>query len=365
MTASSLAQGSLIQPDLPEWSFDKLTGFSPDAVILLDAETHILYLNPVAEALFGYALAEVQGRTLDIFLPEAFISTHRHYVASIKSEAGPACRMGKNRNVYGKHRDGHFIPLDISLAYRRWKGQPLTVCIPRDISEQFNYQQFLNESEQRYRSMIDSQNTLVVRVDREGRFVFANQAYCQMFGKQLDELLGCPFTPLVHPDDLAATLEAMQGLEVPPYRITVEQRAMTVKGWRWIAWEDSVIRDPSRNLYEIQGVGTDITERKAADEARIRQTKLLEYRNQFEELLTSMSTRFINLPPSEIGQEIDHVLKKIGEFEQVDRSYVFLIDRQAAEMNNLHEWCAPGVQPQIEQSQHLLIGLFPRLMKKL
>ncbi len=57
----------------------------------------------------------------------------------------------------------------------------------------------------------------------------------------------------------------MKGLDVPPYRITVEQRAMTVEGWRWIAWEDYAIKDENGVTTEIQAIGRDITTRKQAE----------------------------------------------------------------------------------------------------
>jgi PAS domain S-box-containing protein len=83
-----------------------------------------------------------------------------------------------------------------------------------------------------------------------------------MFGKSSEALLGSSFTPLIHEDDLHNTLEAMELLKTPPYRCYVEQRAMTVYGWRWLAWEDCAIIDEDGKIVEIQAVGRDITDIK-------------------------------------------------------------------------------------------------------
>ncbi|OUJ18323.1 Signal transduction histidine kinase containing REC and PAS domain [Methanonatronarchaeum thermophilum] len=120
----------------------------------------------------------------------------------------------------------------------------------------------LKKSEKRYRSLIESQNDLIVRVDTDNRLTFVNDAYCELFGKTKEELKGEKFTPLIHEDDVEHTLKQMKKLKKPPYRATMEQRAKTKYGWRWIHWEDSAILNKDGEIKEIQGVGRDITELK-------------------------------------------------------------------------------------------------------
>ena len=143
-----------------------------------------------------------------------------------------------------------------------------------DITERRQAEMKLAESEARYRGLVESQRDLIVRVKATGQFTFVNDAYCAKFGQARADLLGGAFTPLVHPDDLYATLEAMKGLETPPYRIYVEQRAMTAEGWRWLAWEDYAIKDAQGRTVEIQAIGRDITERKLLEEQLVSQRDL-------------------------------------------------------------------------------------------
>ncbi len=121
------------------------------------------------------------------------------------------------------------------------------------------------KSEEKYRLLIENQSDLVVKVDTEGRFQFVSPSYCRTFGKTEEELLGTKFTPLVHEDDLEATLGAMDNLYRPPYRCSVEQRAKTQNGWRWFYWSDTSILDEQKNIISIIGVGYDITERKKTE----------------------------------------------------------------------------------------------------
>ncbi len=98
---------------------------------------------------------------------------------------------------------------------------------------------------------------------------------------------------------------------------------------------------------------------------RARYEKELQYRLAFEGLITGISSAFINLPPSKIDAAVTDALKQLGEFSQVDRSYLFLYNRDGRTMDNSHEWCAPGVGPQIERLKAVPLNLAPWLVRQL
>jgi PAS domain S-box-containing protein len=245
---------------------DELAGLLPDAVIILNSAMQIVHMNSIAEKLFGFSLDEAAGRDLEILLPDGMDVPHQAQASNFLMEESASRRMGEDRIVYGKHQDGHLIPLDISIVQKTWNGRLYVICVPRDVSRQIAAQQELMSSEKRYQGMIESQNTLILRMGEDGRIIFANQAFCRMFGKRAEELIGNSFTPVVHPDDLPKTLEAKKALEIPPYRSIFEERVMTAAGWKWLAWENSAIMDVAGNRYEILGVGNDITDRKQVEE---------------------------------------------------------------------------------------------------
>ncbi|MFW5752425.1 MAG: PAS domain-containing hybrid sensor histidine kinase/response regulator [Planctomycetota bacterium] len=128
----------------------------------------------------------------------------------------------------------------------------------------------LRRSEADYRLLVHHQSDLVVKVDTAGRILFASDSYCRVFGRTRRELIGHPYMPLVHADDREATAAAVASLAHPPYTVTIEQRALTVNGWRWFAWVDTAIRDQTGAISAIIGVGRDITDRKQAEEQRQR-----------------------------------------------------------------------------------------------
>jgi PAS domain S-box-containing protein len=88
-------------------------------------------------------------------------------------------------------------------------------------------------------------------------------------------------------------------------------------------------------------------------------------RAAFEALIASISTSFIDLTSNEVDEGIERALRAIGEFAHVDRCYVFLWSRDGRTMSNTHEWCAPGVEPQIARLQELSTNAFPWISERL
>lgn len=73
----------------------------------------------------------------------------------------------------------------------------------------------------------------------------------------------------------------------------------------------------------------------------------------FGNLTTRISTNFINLSPQEIDAGIDQALRDVGRFMEIDRSYVFLFSDDKTMMENTHEWCAEGIEPQSRRMQNV------------
>ncbi len=186
-----------------------------------------------------------------------------------------------------------------------------------EIKERERTEQELRRSEERYRGIIESQRDLVVRTDIENRFTFVNDAYCRKFGRQREELVGSSYWHLVHPDDLAATREVLERIKQPPYRMTLEQRALTVDGWRWIAWEDYAIRDDEGNIVEIQAVGRDITRRVEAARAEHEQRVLAEALRDTASALNSTL---------KLDEVLERILANVGRVVPHDAANVMLLD---------------------------------------
>jgi diguanylate cyclase (GGDEF)-like protein/PAS domain S-box-containing protein len=227
-----------------------------------------------------------------------------------------------------------------------------------DVSESKKAEAELLVSEERYRNLVDNLGEGIVIIDQNTKFLFANHSANVIFGFNKGTLEKTKLNNFIKSDsqefinDQIGTLKAGESntFELEIVRHDGEHRFVQIFARPQF--------DSDRNFTGTFGIIHDITERKKSEEKRV-------LRSRFEEMLTNISTRFINVDNEDIDTEINSVLKHIGQFENVDRSYVFRIDPKTKTMSNTHEWCRDGIQPKIHDLQNLPIHNFHWFMEQI
>jgi PAS domain S-box-containing protein len=126
----------------------------------------------------------------------------------------------------------------------------------------------LEESEKRYRDVVEDQTELISRFLPDGTHVFVNNAYCRYFGLKREEILGHRFRPVVPADDGLRIAEALAALTPENPVAFIRQRVISPDGSvRWQRWSDRAIYDDAGNLVEYQSVGRDITDIITAEQS--------------------------------------------------------------------------------------------------
>lgn len=106
---------------------------APAGIVIVDQGGRIIFFNREAEKIFGYPAGEVMGQSLELLLPERF--RHRHLAQRKGFLEEPSDRpMGHDRNVFGKHRDGSEVPLEVGLSYIHAGSTVLVSAVVVDIS---------------------------------------------------------------------------------------------------------------------------------------------------------------------------------------------------------------------------------------
>jgi PAS domain S-box-containing protein len=93
--------------------------------------------------------------------------------------------------------------------------------------------------------------------------------------------------------------------------------------------------------------------------------KALQHRVKIEAIVSNISRSFINVSSDKVDDSINFSLQLLGEFNDIDRSYVFLFYENGSKMVNTHEWCRGGVEPQIKNLKNLSTDIFPWWVQKL
>jgi diguanylate cyclase (GGDEF)-like protein/PAS domain S-box-containing protein len=137
----------------------------------------------------------------------------------------------------------------------------------QDITERVENEAIVAKSEARYRAVVEDQMDLICRLNPDGHLTFVNESFCKYFNKNRDELIGQVLIPFLPPDEqnLPGFLETEISLMHPVK--SVEHSIPQGDGQvRWQQWTIRGLYDENCELFEIQAVGLDITERRQLED---------------------------------------------------------------------------------------------------
>ncbi len=127
-----------------EERFRNVVEASPNAFVLVDTRGDIVMVNRQTELLFGYERQELVGQPVELLLPEALREAHRGLRQGYAQNPEPR-RMGGNRELFGRHRDGSALPVEIGLSPLRSGDEQLVQAVIIDISHRKKAERRLRE----------------------------------------------------------------------------------------------------------------------------------------------------------------------------------------------------------------------------
>ncbi len=240
-----------------------------DAIVTVDDAGHIETFNPTGERIFGYAQAEILGRSLEFLLPDIARGAS-DFLERLATKIDDTHVDLAAHQAWGRTKGGNRVAVEIAVSKAKLNWRDGYIVSIRDITERHLAEQSMRESEARYRTLVEHAPEVIVVFDvDQGKFVDVNDNACRFFKMPRETLLASgpdKISPAYQPDGNPSFgpprgfIEGALAGEAPVF-----EWAHCDASGQVMPCEVRFVRLPSSNRRLIRASITDITERKRAD----------------------------------------------------------------------------------------------------
>lgn len=256
--------------------YQTLIDTSPDAIVLADLDQRITMVNRQMIDLFGGTTADdmIARHATEFVIPEER--------ERLDADAQAILDRGIVRNLeyHLLRKDGTPYAAEVDAALLRdAQGAPRAfLAVVRDVTERIRIREALQESENRYRSLVETSPDAVLLSDLEGRILFCNQRAADLLGFDTPRVLvGKAVFEFIDPDDHARMRSMTARIRAEEQVHSYEYTLLTRTGARvQVDVSSSLLRDHNGTPRAYTSFLRDVTERRRDEEKLAEQAALLD-----------------------------------------------------------------------------------------
>jgi len=303
VTGSKMAEQEIKRA---QYLLEKVVDSMADGVIITDNKGIITFYNEGAVEIFGHHPSDILGKpVLDFYVRKKDAKTVKQML--LKSKEGKI----NDFETQFLSRDGKTVFVNMSATLMRDEEGKIigTLGINRDITQRKILERELKESEERYRTMVESAHDMVTIIGEDYRLKYVNKKAEELTAYSREELRGMDFRDLLDRGSRRLVLDRFRkkrrGKRVP---LRYEFEIIRKDGdKRRVESSSSNLKDANGSISTIAYI-KDITERKQYEEARKEKLEDLE---KWYKLTVDRELKMI-----ELKNEIRALANELNELKQ-------------------------------------------------
>jgi PAS domain S-box-containing protein len=306
----------------------------------------VIFVNDAVFSRLGYSRKDILGMGVIDFHPDEYKKDAEAIFAEMLKG------NKKNCNIPLLKKDGSYIPVETKIWRAKWFGEDCIFGISTDLSET----QELLDKLQKYFEI--NPTPMAISSIETGRFIDVNDSFLKILGYSRNEVMGKSSSELKLFINYGDREKIADKIQKEGKAENVEVGVRTKEGDILNGLFSGIpIRTQSgRTLLTAM---TDITE-------LVRLKEISKKREDLLKIAIQISTESLkNLSPDNLYKSIDKILDILGNFYDVDRSYVFTFSEDLKFSSNTNEWCNEGIEPQIKNLQNVPSEIVPWWIDKL
>jgi len=240
-----------------------------DGLIVADSETgRCLRANEVMCAMMGYTEEELRNLSIaDVHPPEALPELLEKFRVHFQQA------VARSENIPLRRKDGRVFWADITSSRIVYQGHPCLLNFFRDVTHRKQVEDALQQSEEKYRTLVETSPDVVVMAGFDGPITFVSHRAQEMFGTaSTEEILGRSPLEFVAPEDLPRVKADLERAQREGFTREDEYWLLRKDGSRFRGEASAAaIHDHRGTPASFVAVVRDITARRQA-EAALRQS---------------------------------------------------------------------------------------------
>ena len=233
-----------------------------EGIARVDSPGNFILANPALENIFGVPPHELLHHNILDFVPPDQRAKHSEQVSRRKQGLSNSYEL----QIVRPSGERRTVVITTTPWFNKTGDYAGAFGVFRDITESKRIEEALRESEELYRTLIETLDISLCRWLPDTTLVYANEKYRKIFGVQ-GQVIGVKWIDFLPIDTRTETTAFYRELGAHPHTVTYEHPVTVEDGsLRHYQWIDSPIYDQEGKLTAFQSVGIDITPRKLAEE---------------------------------------------------------------------------------------------------